>query len=303
MTSVPHVPARAAALRWASQRWPFVALLAGLAAIALPALVHLAREFWSVDEQGHGPIILAASLWLLYQRRERFAASPLRPAIGAGLALLLIALPAYVIGRSQDVVQLEAGAPILVAMAFVLLVRGWAALRLAAPPLLFLLFLVPYPGVLVQTLTVPLKTGVSAVAESVLHAFDYPVARTGVLIAIDQYHLLVADACAGLTSMFTLEAMGLVYISLRGHASKLRNVLLALAVVPISFAANVIRVIALVLITFHFGEAAQQGFLHGFAGIVLFVVAALLLLATDALLARALPKTGRVDTQRAVATQ
>jgi len=277
---------QATRIRVDAARLPALLLCAGLAAMALPALAHLVLGYWRVDEQGYGPVIVGAALWLMWQRRERLGSIAPRPALAAGLATLAVALPASVIGRSQDVVQFEIGAPILAAVAVLLLLRGWRAVRLMAAPLLFLLFVIPYPGVFVQALTVPLKLGVSAVAEALMHGLGYPVARSGVVLAIDQYHLLVADACAGLTSMFTLEALGLVYIDLRGHASRLRNVLLAVLVVPISFVANVVRVVILVLVTFHFGEAAGQGFLHGFAGLVLFAVAALMLFGTDALLAR-----------------
>jgi exosortase/archaeosortase family protein len=54
--------------------------------------------------------------------------------------------------------------------------------------------------------------------------------------------------------------------------------------VPISFTANVIRVIVLALITYHFGDEAGQGFLHGFAGMVLFMTALLFTIATDSAL-------------------
>jgi exosortase/archaeosortase family protein len=68
------------------------------------------------------------------------------------------------------------------------------------------------------------------------------------------------------------------------HASAARNVLLALIIMPISFTANVIRVMVLCLITYHFGDAAGQGFLHGFAGVVLFLSALLLITGVDGLL-------------------
>jgi hypothetical protein len=44
--------------------------------------------------------------------------------------------------------------------------------------------------------------------------------------------------------------------------------------VPISFTANVIRVMVLTLVTYHLGDEAGQGFLHGFAGMVLFMACA-----------------------------
>jgi exosortase/archaeosortase family protein len=63
-----------------------------------------------------------------------------------------------------------------------------------------------------------------------------------------------------------------------------RNLSLALFIVPISFVANVIRVMALCLITYHWGNEAGQGFLHGFAGLVLFLSALFMIIGFDSLL-------------------
>ena len=57
------------------------------------------------------------------------------------------------------------------------------------------------------------------------------------------------------------------------YTSKARNVILGLAIIPISFISNVTRVIILILVTYHLGDEAGQGFMHGFAGMVLFAVA------------------------------
>jgi exosortase/archaeosortase family protein len=84
--------------------------------------------------------------------------------------------------------------------------------------------------------------------------------------------------------LLTLEALGLLYLNLVRRDSLFRNVGLAILIVPISFVANVIRVMVLSLITYHFGDEAGQGFLHGFAGMVLFLSALLLIIAFDTLL-------------------
>ncbi len=269
---------------------PALIVLLGFAALALPTLWNLSTTFWVGDAQGHGPVILGVSLWLLWRSRDRFAALPERAMPILGGLLLALAMVAYVIGRSQAVVQFEVGSLILAAAAICLLLRGWAALRLAAFPLFFLLFLIPLPGVVVQTVTVPLKTAVSYFAETLMHAAGYPVARSGVILAVGRYELQVADACAGLTSIFTLEALGLLYLNAVGHASTMRNLVLAALIVPISFIANVVRVVVLCLVTYHYGDAAGQGFIHGFAGIVLFVVATCLMVAVDGVVGRMLPQ-------------
>lgn len=261
-----------------------VSLALGFAAMYLPTYWYLSRTIWATDEQGHGPIILLLSLWLLWRKREQFAALPRRPVPGIAWPLLVLGALVYAFGRSQDIIIFEVGSQILVLGALLLLFRGWAAVRLGWFALFFLIFMIPLPGPLVAAVTGPLKAAVSAVAESVLYTLGYPIGRSGVVLSIGPYQLLVADACAGLNSMFSLEALGLMYMNLMQYRSVPRNVLLAILIIPISFCANVVRVMILVLVTFYFGDEAGQGFVHGFAGIVLFLVALLLMLTVDSLL-------------------
>ena len=263
-------------------------LAAGFLLLLVPTVMDLARQVWTSDEQGHGPIIGAVSLWLMWRRRQDVIGAPYRPANTAGIVLFVVALLLYALGRSQQIIQGEVVGIILAATALLLLLRGVQGLRAVAFPLFFLVFMVPLPGVLVQAMTIPLKTAVSYVAEALMHHAGYPIGRTGVILTVGPYQLLVADACAGLNSMFTLEALGLLYMNLMGYTSKLRNVLLAILVVPIAFVANVVRVLILILVTYHFGDEAGQGFVHTFAGMVLFGVGLAMMLVTDGLLGRAL---------------
>lgn len=256
-------------------------LLAGLALLYVPTYALLARSVWATDEQGHGPIILAVSGWLLFARREQIAGALRRPSPVAGWAWLLVALLLYTFGQSQDVLMFQVGSQIPLIAALLLIFLGPGALRAAWFPLFFLLFMIPLPEALVATVTGPLKSAVSAVASSLLYAIGYPVGRSGVIMTVGPYQLLVADACAGLNSMFTLEALGLLYMNLMNYTSVRRNVALAVLLIPIAFCANIVRVMILVLVTYHFGDEAGQGFVHGFAGMVLFLVALMLMLVTD----------------------
>ena len=264
------------------------ALAAGFLLLLVPTVMALMRQVWHTDEQGHGPIIGAVTLWLMWRSRQQVIDAPYRPAVIVGGALFLVGLLIYALGRSQQIIQGEVVGVLCVALALVLLLRGPQALRVWAFPFFFLLFLVPLPGVLVQALTIPLKTAVSYSAEVLMHYAGYPVGRTGVILTVGQYQLLVADACAGLNSIFTLEALGLLYANLMGYTSKLRNVMLAILVVPIAFVANVIRVLILILVTYYLGDEAGQGFVHTFAGMVLFGVGLVMMLFTDKVLGRAM---------------
>lgn len=261
-------------------------LAAGVAVLYVPTVIRLVDQVWSTAEQGHGPLILGLCAWMAWQRRLRLAALPDTPNWWLGVPFLACSLAAYVLGHSQGILGLESASLVGLLAALLLCFRGLAGLRVMALPLAFMLFTVPLPGILVQTLTLPLKVAVSAAAEWLLHAVDYPVGRMGVVLVIGQYQMMVADACAGLNSMFTLEALGFLWMSLRPRSTPARDALLALVILPISFIANVVRVIVLVLVTYHFGDAAGQGFAHGFSGIVLFLAAVLMMIVAEAAIRR-----------------
>jgi exosortase B len=260
-------------------------LLAGLLMLYAPTLNDLLRGIWSSDEQRHGPIVLAIACWLSYRKwPEMWRVSAGRASSASGWPIIFLGLLFYILGRSQDVLLFEVGSVVWLLCGILLLTRGTAALKAQWFALFFMLFMLPLPAMVVDTVTMPMKMAVSYVAEHVLFWVGYPIARTGVILQIGQYKLLVAAACAGLHTLFTLEALGLLYLNIVRHDSLFRNVTLAILIIPISFTANVFRVIVLTLITYHFGDAAGQGFLHGFAGMVLFLSALLLIIGVDTLL-------------------
>lgn len=268
---------------------PWWWLVAAWSTLALPTFWSFEFGQWSNFSQGHEPALLAVVAWLLWRQRDNLLALPDARTSPAAVLSLSLGLLAYAFGRTQEFIRIELLAVWWVALNLLVFSKGLQALRRTWFIWLFALFMVPLPFSVVLALTAPLKTAVSAVATWVLDGVGYPVGRAGVVITVGQYQLLVAEACAGLQSMFVLEAMGLLYSYLVNHQSWWRNGLLAAFAVPVSFAANVVRVMILVLVTYHFGDAAGQGFIHQFAGLVLFAVALAMMAGVDALLGVLLP--------------
>ncbi|GAB2886817.1 exosortase [Uliginosibacterium flavum] len=309
--------------RLTAEHTPWLILLAGLCALYIPTFYGLLNGIWASEAQAHGPIVLAVSIWLLWKQWPQILrpnAAPLStqnselstepqatslstqhsalsttPKAAVAWPILIISALLYALGRSQDILIFEVGSLIGMLIGCVLLLRGPAQLKLMWFGLFFMLFMIPLPGAIVDALTQPMKIAVSWVTEWALYHAGYPIARTGVILQIGQYQLLVADACAGLQTLFTLESMGLLYLNLVRHSSLFRNVTLAILIIPISFFANVIRVITLTLVTYYFGDEAGQGFVHSFAGMVLFISALLLIIGTDTLLR--LISGGKASTQ------
>jgi exosortase B len=264
----PPVTEHSALLTW-------MPVIIGLAALLLPTFYGLANGLWTTEEQGHGPLILAVSLYFFWQRREVFIqpAKSTSPILG-GL-VLAAGLLFYVFGRSLNIYIFEIGSLLPILAGMLLIMRGTPGLRPFWFPILFLAFMIPLPGQLIDTLTGPLKQYVSIVVENMLYHLGLPIARNGVVLSIGYYQLLVADACSGLNSMFSLSALGILYLYLMQYRNWFRNGLILASILPIAFAANVVRVIIITLITYYWGDEAGQGFIHGFAGIVLFIVALL----------------------------
>lgn len=260
-------------------------ILFGILALYVPTYYAVSTSLWGKEDQAHGPIVVMLVLFLLWRQREHLCPAPAnrsRPILGS--FILILGLLFYIVGRSQDIIILDMGSQPLVFAGVLLITRGLPALKALWFPLFFIIFMIPLPGIFVSAVTLPMKMAVSNVAENILFWAGYPIARSGVVLQIGQYQLLVADACAGLHTLISLEALGLFYLNVVRHDSLYRNITLAILIVPISFTANVIRVIVLTLVTYHFGDEAGQGFIHGFAGLVLFSVALLLIMSIDSVL-------------------
>lgn len=298
----PASPAAPAGPARASGRNPARILLAhwllalGAAAMAIPTFYSIATISWSTEQGAHGPIVLVTGIWLV-MRRWREVVAVARPGrLGLAFALFLPCLLLYALARVTNILEVEGfmmyGALVAVFYAYC----GGKALRVLWFPLVYFLFLFPPPDTVVAIVTQPLKLGISQTAVKLLHLLGYPIANAGVTIQVAQYEVLVAAACAGLNSLISLSAIGLFYVYIRHNANWRYALLLVLAIVPVAILANFVRVLALILITYHMGDAAAQGFLHDFAGLTMFAVAVLGIFGVDALAAplrRRLAKGGQ----------
>lgn len=282
-------------------RYPLLAL--GLALTVIPTLIAMAQQSWSQESGVHGPLVLATAVWLIWRNWAEIRAEARPGNLAVAVPVLVLMAAAYVFGRAFNFLLIEVAALLggLLAIAYAhvghrVLLKNWF-------PLFYMLFLIPLPGWVLDSITQPLKLLVSDITTWLLSAAGYPITQVGVTIYIAQYQLLVEDACAGLNSLISLTAVGLFYIYLMHNASWRYSALLLALLLPIAIAANVVRVIILVLLTYYAGNEVAQGYLHDFAGLVTFVSALLLIFGIDKLLSpirrRLTPQTEVPDAQAA----
>src|SRR3954471_18443692 len=101
-------------------------LVAGCFLVAyFPTFKSLLNGPWQTEQEGHGPLIIAASLWLVWQSRAPFKAVELAPAPVVGWAALVFGLLLMFLARTQDVLPVEAFSIIPVIVGCILLTAGW----------------------------------------------------------------------------------------------------------------------------------------------------------------------------------
>lgn len=266
---------------WRTLDLPRLIFLLGVAAISFPTMYDVARLTWTTEQGGHAPIILATGLWLMWREGRGVEVKP--PAGWTSILLLLPLLFVLGIARITGTLEIEAvvmyGCLVVAAYSLV----GGTVIRAIWFPLLYLALALPPPDSVVAAITQPIKILISDGAVQVLHLLGYPIASLGVMIQIANYQLLVAAACAGLNSIITLSAICLFYAYLRHKSDWKSFLIVSMFILPVAVFSNFVRVLILILVTYHFGEAAGQGFIHDFAGLTVFAISIATIFAIDAL--------------------
>ncbi len=294
-TSRPFEPARSGAPASAppvglppasSWRWPDIIFVLGVLAAAIPTLIFVAKSSWTGEQGSHGPIILATGIWLVWHNWQEVRGLMERAPAWKVAALFVALVPVYLLTRVTQIVELEGYAMYMLLLTALYGVIGFQAMKVLAFPLIYLFFAFPPPETVIYALTLPIKVAISDAAIAVLQFFGLPIGGTGVMIQIGQYQLLVAAACSGLNSIVSLSAITLFYIYLMHRGEHRIQAILLLFVLPVAVAANFLRVLILILLTYYGGEAAAQGFLHDLAGVTIFLLALMLIFLIDKIVVR-----------------
>jgi exosortase len=260
-----------------------VALLLGALALYAPIWIDFAAGPWRRDENAHALVVMAIAIGAAASRLtgEEF---PLHRNLfeqATGIAIVVFGLALAFAGVASETELLTSASQGVVATGVVALLLGGNGLKRLWFPLALTLYLVIWPGWALDMLTSPLKTSISETVSNALYAAGLPIAHSGAVISAGPYQLLVADACSGINSVIALTAVGAVYLYAARRSDWRINAIVIACLVPIALAANVVRVAALVLITYFLGYDAGQGFLHDGAGLLMFAIALALVFAID----------------------
>jgi exosortase len=253
----------------------------------LPVGRGLLRDWLNDDNYSHGLLIVPLAAYFAWERRGELARLTPRPA-WFGLVVVLGSLGLLVAGTLGAELFLTRIALIGTLAGVILFTLGWAALRVLAFPLAFLLLMVPIPAIVFNQVAFPLQLFASRFGTTVVEAFNVPVLREGNVIILANTTLEVAEACSGIRSLISLLTLGIVY----GYFTDSRTwfrVAVALSTVPIAIIANGLRVAGTGVLAHYYGAEAAEGFFHTFSGWLVFLVAFVMLFVVTRTLMRLSP--------------
>jgi exosortase len=275
-------------VRLRSEYWVYgltgLVLAAQVVWLYWPVLRALGAQWYVDSDYSHGFLVPFLSAYLVWERREKLLALPTVPSLW-GIGALGFGLIMFLIGSVGAELYAQRTSLIVVLAGLVLMVLGREFLRVLMFPIVFLLFMVPLPAIVVNAVSFPLQLFAAKTAVFCLFNLGIPVLREGNLIVLVGTTLEVAEACSGIRSLQALLALGTVFAYFSQRVMWKRWALVLLSI-PIAIAANAFRVSGTGVLAHYFGNEAAEGFYHTFSGWLIFVVAFALLLACGAVLSK-----------------
>lgn len=220
----------------------------------------------------HGWLILPISAWLVYRNRKKLAACPRQPEL-LGLAILIPSLVLHLLGAAWRVGFFSGFAFLGTLTGLLWTLFGRQFVRALAFPLAFLVFMIPLPELLVETVSFRMKLMAAWAATNIVNALGLTAVRDGSYITIAKGTLIVDDVCSGLKYLISLLAFGAIYANL-SSVRGWRKWALFLMSIPVAYIANVARVTLMVFVGHWWGiDHVEKWYFHDFFGFALFVVA------------------------------
>ncbi|MBI5417741.1 exosortase [Candidatus Poribacteria bacterium] len=251
-----------------------------------PVFYQLYTSRWDIVDYGHAYFILPISLYLVWQKRDQLKQIYKEQSPSTNLyafILFTISIMLFIFGWRRDFLVITSISLIPALFTLVIFIYGKDVAKALSFPIFYLLLLVPPPLSILDSITLPMRYGISVATQIILNFFNYPITREGLLLLIGGHQIYMGAPCSGFRSLITIISLGLVYAYINKGTIK-KKIILIIAVIPLALLGNLIRVMSMCLFTFYFGENIAQQYFHDYSGIVMFILVTLGLMGMESLL-------------------
>jgi len=254
-----------------SSAWlPAIAIAVLLIALYYRIGIKLVSDWYNFADYSHGFLVPLFSVFLLWDRRQQIAETPVRPN-WAGLPVVILGLITLIFGVYGVDLFTSRISFVILLTGLVWTFLGNAMLRQLRFAILILLLAIPFPAIIFNQITFPLQLLASHLASMTLPLLGVPVLQEGNVIQLPIMKLEVAEACSGIRSLMSLFTLAVFYGYFLERTTT-RRIILALASIPIAVAANAIRIVGTGLCVQYWDPVKALGFFHEFSGWVMFVI-------------------------------
>ncbi len=255
------------------QRTPLLALcglvLSGLVLMFYDGIEYMFRIWTIKEEYSHGFLLPLITIYILWQRKILLSQLPYRGSY-LGVFVVCIGLMLGLMGELGTLYTVIQYGFLLAIFGVVLSVTGVSTFRHYLFPLLILVFMVPLPSFIYNSLSSELQLISSKIGVAVIQLFDIPVYLEGNVIDLGKMKLQVVEACSGLRYLFPLSALAYI-LALMYQANAFLKAIIFLSSIPVTVAMNSLRIGLIGVTVDTWGEKAAEGLLHDFEGWVVFM--------------------------------
>lgn len=231
----------------------------------------------------HFLLIPVVSIFLLVMNRKRiFSEIGYSPAVG--LSVIAAGLVSYTVGilwhrqlSQNDFLFFCMTGFVTWTIGSFIAFYGKRAFQKALFPMLFLIFMIPIPFILLDPIIRILQVGSAHAVNGIFQIIGIPYYRDGMVFEFTGVTIEVAKQCSGIRSSLAMLITSVVagYLTL---PSGWRRVVLSLAIVPITIFKNAIRITTITLLAIYVdGKFLTDSWLHHSGGIVFFATGLVLL--------------------------
>ena len=256
----------------AAWRRPLLVIVAIELIVLFVPTVRFLIDRWTVSvwHNAHGMFVPPLVAWFAWQELKTRTALPTEGSAW-GFLLLVPALTLHALDAGIHTELLSAVALLIALPGLSLLFLGLERTKAIAFPLCFMVFALPIPLGITETLHLALRHMTVAATSAVLPYLGVSVFTEGTTLHLTNGALQVADACSGFSTLYA--AFAVATLAAYTAASRTRRVLVLLAAAPIAIASNILRVILLVVMVQGWGADSLHTILHPLSGLMTFALA------------------------------
>lgn len=242
----------------------------------VPTFIWMWDRWFARDSYySHGILIPFVVVFLVWQKREDLA-SIKKISSGWGMFLIITGMLMHIFASLMRVYFISGFSMLIVLVGLILFFYGFAVFKKILFPILFLVFMIPVPLVIITNISFKMKIFAAKIATDILNNAGIPALREGSLIHMRNAQIVVDDVCSGLRSLISLMALGSIFAYWM-KSSIVRKYLLFIITIPIAIVTNVARIIFLSSIAEIWGPKYAVGFIHDASGFLVFALAFILL--------------------------